>query len=258
MYMDQIIFIYYFLMVYFGSQFRCAAGIFFENQKELEETNLLMIDWCLLPRSESNPIPYVATAVWNTKLWSRYPDFVNKLDDLYIQKYERITALICNSNTKAAAAGPTPAAIFSPPGQPVPSSDIIASAFPPPPPIPVPFNSLPPTLSSAPAVFSAPPPAPPPRIMWTRKELLKDRVGKVTSIIDDNYGLAVVRFACSSSSNPRDRFRAIVLFDTCDLWLGEHTATELNLNLGQCMQEGDYIKVKALLVPESENQKNIR
>ena len=52
--------------------------------------------------SESNPIPYVATAVWNTKLWNRYPDFVSKLDDLYIQKYERITSLICGANNNAA------------------------------------------------------------------------------------------------------------------------------------------------------------
>ena len=203
--------------------------------------------------SESNPIPYVATAVWNTKLWNRYPDFVSKLDDLYIQKYERITSLICGANNNAA-----PAALpFAPPplGVPIPV-EAIASAYPPPPPIPVPYNAVVPHHAAPKTVLSAPPPVPPPRVLWTRKDLLKDQVGKGTSIIDDNYGLAVVRFACASS--PRDRFRAIVLFDTCDLWLGEHTATELNLNLGQCMKEGDYIKVKALLVPESENLKNIR
>ena len=81
-------------------------------------------------------------------------------------------------------------------------------------------------------------------------------VGRVTSLIDENYGLAVVRFAAPKP--PYDRYRAIVLFDTCDLWLGEHTATELNMSLNQCIREGDYIKVKALLVPESENLKNIR
>jgi len=195
-------------------------------------------------------VPYVATAVWNTKLWSRSPEFVSKLDDLYIQKYERITALICNSNSTTALAPP--------PGNPLIASDAIASAYPPPPPVPVPYLRAqpPPASAPAPSSYAAPPPAPPPRVLWTRKDLLKDQVGKVTSIIDDNYGLAVVRFACPSS--PRDRFRAIVLFDTCDLWLGEHTATELSLNLGQVMKEGDYIKVKALLVPESENQKNIR
>jgi len=203
-------------------------------------------------------VPYVATAVWNTKLWSRSPDFLSKLDDLYVQKHERITALICSSSSNTATA-----ALVPPPGNPLVASDPIAAAFPPPPPVPVPFlrTQLPTTAAAAAAAapssaFVAAPPAPPPRVLWTRKELLKDQVGKVTSIIDDNYGLAVVRFACPSS--PRDRFRAIVLFDTCDLWLGEHTATELSLNLGQCMKEGDYIKIKALLVPESENQKNIR
>jgi hypothetical protein len=210
-----------------------------------------MTDTCF--HSETNPIPYVATAVWNTKLWNRYPDFVSKLDDLYIQKYERITALITSSSSVSVP----PAAPFAPPPlKPAVPVDAIASAFPPPPPIPVPFI---PTLSAPPPpqpVLTAPPPMAPPRVLWTRQELLKDQVGKVTSIIDDNYGLAVVRFA--SERNPRDRYRAIVLFDTCDLWLGEHTATELNLTLGQCMQEGDYIKVKALLVPESENLKNIR
>ena len=85
---------------------------------------------------------------------------------------------------------------------------------------------------------------------------MREVVGRVTSIIDDNYGLAVVKFA--SSKPPHDRYRAIVLFDTCDLWLGEHTATELNTSLTECMREGDYIKVKALLVPVSENTKNIR
>jgi len=75
----------------------------------------------------------------------------------------------------------------------------------------------------------------------------------VTSIIDDNYGLAVVKFA-----GGHDRYRAIVLFDTCDLWIGEHTATELKTSLGECMKEGDHVKVRALLVPESENSKMIR
>ena len=54
------------------------------------------------------------------------------------------------------------------------------------------------------------------------------------------------------------RYRAIVLFDTCDLWIGEHTATELKTSLGECMKEGDHVKVRALLVPESENSKMIR
>ena len=182
-----------------------------------------------------NPIPYVATAVWNPALWSRAPDLNHKLDDLYIQKYERMTAMITNR---------APPALPSVVGLPQPMLYGQSAA---PPPQAVPVHHRPEPVAQRP---------PPPKLCWSRKELLREVVGRVTSIIDENYGLAVVKFA--SPMPPHDRHRAIVLFDTCDLWLGEHTATELGTNLSGCMREGDYIKVKALLVPESENAKNIR
>jgi len=178
----------------------------------------------------NNPIPYVATAVWNPAFWSRAPDLNHKLDDLYLQKYERMTAGITSR------AAPT----LANPNLPLP---VLYGQGPPP------GRALPPSVAVA-------RPQAPPKLYWSRKELLREVVGRVTSIIDENYGLAVVKFA--SPVPPYDRHRAIVLFDTCDLWLGEHTATELGTNLSGCMREGDYIKVKALLVPESENDKNIR
>jgi len=52
--------------------------------------------------------------------------------------------------------------------------------------------------------------------------------------------------------------RAIVLFDTCDVWMGKVTVQQMDLNLYQVMSKGDYVKVKAILVPQSENRKNIR
>ena len=174
----------------------------------------------------NNPIPYVAVAVWNPIFWSRMPDHSHKIDDIYIQKYERLTSMI----TKTSAAS------------------LINTALPPPN-----LAQPPPMLAQPPIVPQKPPP---PRLLWSKRDLLREVVGQVTSLIDENYGLAVVKFA--SPTPPFDRYRAIVLFDTCDLWLGEHTATELNMSLNQCLREGDYIKIKALLVPESENLKNIR
>ena len=199
--------------------------------------------------NQSNPIPYVATAVWNPALWNRAPDHSPKLDDIYLQKYERSTGHIVGGHLGAAApVGPITVPMVPPPTfqQQMPNTNV-----------PPPSSGPPPTA----AMMSRPPPAvvntnQPPKLLWARKELLREAVGRVTSIIDDNYGLAVVKYA--SPQPPYDRLRAIVLFDTCDLWLGEHTATELNMSHTECMREGDCIKVKALLVPESENGKNIR
>ncbi len=195
--------------------------------------------------NQNNPIPYVAPAVWNPSLWNRAPDHAPKLDDIYLQKYERSTTQIVGGNLAPVPTLSVPPPMFNPA---IPGNTNI----------PPPGIGPPPTAT----IMSRPPPqivnaAPQqPKMLWSRKELLREAVGRVTSVIDDNYGLAVVKFA--SSTPPHDRYRAIVLFDTCDLWLGEHTATELNTSLTECMREGDFIKVRALLVPESENSKNIR
>ena len=179
--------------------------------------------------NSNSPIPYIATALWNPLYWTRSPDKQVKLDDIFLQKYERLTTLITSK-----------------PGTIIPVTNL------PPPSMYGGLTNVP-IIPNNQIQHRQPPP---PRLLWANKPLLKEVVGRITSIIDENYGLAVVRFAGHPPTF--DRNRAIVLFDTCDLWVGEHTATELNMNLNQCLREGDYIKVKALLVPESENLKNIR
>ena len=47
----------------------------------------------------------------------------------------------------------------------------------------------------------------------------------MTNIIDGNYGIAVVRMRSRVHAHVRER--AIVLFDTCDVWLGLQTAQQM-------------------------------
>jgi len=177
----------------------------------------------LLLANKQSPIPYVCTAIWNTVTWKRDPDTISKMDPLFIQKYERIAAIISSEASSTSM------------------PDTITSL-----PSPIPAHSMP----------SYPPQAAAPSLCWATEELLKARVGKVTNIIDGNYGIAVVRFKPQGKAN--ERHRAIVLFDTCDVWLGLQTAQQLDLTLNQVMVEGDYVKMKAIMVPESGNRKNIR
>jgi len=179
----------------------------------------------LLLANKLSPIPYVCTAVWNTANWKRDPDTISMMDPLFIQKYERIAAIISSEASSSSAPDPTTS---------IPHSIL---------PSPIPAHST----SLHPA---------PPSLSWATEELLRARVGKVTNIIDGNYGIAVVRYSPSNRSN--ERHRAIVLFDTCDVWLGLQTAQQLDLTLNQVMVEGDYVKMKAIMVPESGNRKNIR
>ena len=89
---------------------------------------------------------------------------------------------------------------------------------------------------------------------WSDKELIRNKIGRVTNIIDANYGIAVIRMR--APGNVRER--AIVLFDTCDVWVGLQTAQQMDMALNTVMKEGDHVKIRAILVPESENRKNIR
>ena len=182
----------------------------------------------LLLANKQSPIPYVCTAVWNTHHWKRDPDSVSAMDPLFIQKYERIAAIISSEAT------------------PGPSQDM--NKF-------IPHSVLPSPIPAH-TVSSHHVPAVQPTLCWATEELLKARVGKVTNIIDGNYGIAVVKYTPSNKVN--ERHRAIVLFDTCDVWLGLQTAQQLDLTLNQVMMEGDYVKMKAIMVPESGNRKNIR
>eukprot|EP00092_Neocalanus_flemingeri_P001498 GFUD01001599.1.p1 GENE.GFUD01001599.1~~GFUD01001599.1.p1 ORF type:complete len:972 (-),score=277.02 GFUD01001599.1:75-2990(-) len=180
----------------------------------------------LLLANKLSPIPYVCTAIWNTVTWKRDPDTVSKMDPLFIQKYERIAAIISSEASSSS----------------VPDASTSLSILP----SPIPAHSMP----------SYPPQSVSPTLCWATEELLRARVGKVTNIIDGNYGIAVVRYTPHHHTN--ERHRAIVLFDTCDVWLGLQTAQQLDLTLNQVMVEGDYVKMKAIMVPESGNRKNIR
>ena len=115
-------------------------------------------------------------------------------------------------------------------------------------------------LSSLSACLPVPCPAlprQPAHTAWSQQELLRGRVGKVTSIIDASYGLAVVNSRVRTASGLESR-RAIVLFDTCDVWVGGRTAQQQDLGLQQVLQEGHFVRLRAILVPQSENRKNIR
>merc|ERR1719447_2388861 len=181
----------------------------------------------LLLADRDSPIPYVATALWNPILWARELDTSASVDPLFLQKYQRLVAQIT--------------AVTAPPTQ-----SIISSSQP----------TLLPTTSGLPVPIPATVKAPATPV-WATQELLKSTVGKVTSIIDGNYGIAVCNMRKRRPAGA-EAHRAILLFDTCDVWVGLQTAQQLDLSLNQCLAEGDYIKVKAIMVPESENRKNIR
>ena len=181
----------------------------------------------LLLADRDSPIPYVVTAVWNPTLWARELDTSASVDPLFLQKYRRLVAQITTVTPPALT---QPASQFSQP------SLLSTSGLPAPIPATVKIAATP---------------------VWATQELLKSRIGKVTSIIDGNYGIAVCNMRKRKPAGP-EAHRAILLFDTCDVWVGLQTAQQLDLSLSQCLAEGDYIKVKAIMVPESENRKNIR
>ena len=186
----------------------------------------------LLLADKDCPVSYVCTAIWNSVHWTRdpepdhlhkYPPGSNvKVDPIFMEKYKRIVADIIDSHQSTSLT--------------IDSSSSLSVL-----PAPIPASSL-----SQPASV----------LSWSTEELLVNRVGKVTSIVDcGNYGIAAVKMK-NSGSNRKER--AIVLFDTCDVWLGNMTVQQMDLNLNQVMARGDYVKLKAILVPQSENRKNIR
>ena len=186
----------------------------------------------LLLADRNCPVSYVCTAVWNTSHWTRdpepdhlhkYPPGSNiKVDPLFMEKYKRIVSDIIGNHV--------------PDYRQIDSSSSTKSVLPP----PIPASS------HSPAVLG-----------WATDELLVNRVGQVTSIVDcGNYGIAAIKMNSCDGSHRKER--AIVLFDTCDVWMGKVTVQQMDMNLNQVMIKGDYVKVKAILVPQSENRKNIR
>lgn len=180
----------------------------------------------LLLADRSCPVRYVCTAVWNKNYWTRDPE----PDHHY--KYSqgsniRVDPLFMEKYKRI---------VTDIVGNHIPSSSSFTSILPPP--IPASSHS-------------------PPVLAWATDELLVNRVGQVTSIVDcGNYGIAAIKMNSSDGNHIKER--AIVLFDTCDVWIGKETVQQRDMNLNQVMSKGDYVKVKAILVPQSENRKNIR
>ena len=159
---------------------------------------------------KTSPVAYVCTALWNSNIWNRDPDSPGPnppMDPLFMEKYENIVSKIVSASG---------ASLLSVLPSPIPAS------------------------TATPAQVS---------LQWASDELIRNRVGKVTNIIDGNYGIAVVRMrprgqVCLSLigqyavyshliGQGHVRTRAIVLFDTCDVWVGAQTAQQLDRSLSQ-------------------------
>ena len=165
------------------------------------------------------PVSYVCTAVWSPQHWTREPEQPGSNISVDPLFMEKYRRIV---------------------------ADIVESHK------PSSLSLLPPPIPASSR------PLPPPLLSWATEELLVNRVGRVTSLVDcGNYGIAAIKMKSSGASS-RDRARAIVLFDTCDVWLGKMTVQQRDMNLNQVMSKGDYVKLKAILVPQSENRKNIR
>ena len=178
----------------------------------------------LLLANRNSPVSYVCTALWNSNIWTRDPE---------PDHFHKVTP---------GTSPPQMDPLFMEKYENIVSK--ILSQQP----------SVPPAASLRSVLPSPIPATPAPVLKWADDELLRNKVGKVTNIIDGNYGIAVVRMKTPGHG----RARAIVLFDTCDVWVGQQTAQQLDMTLGQVMVEGDHVKLRAILVPESENRKNIR
>ena len=178
-----------------------------------------------------NDVSYVATTVWSSQHWHRDPEApshnISRMDSLFMEKYERIVKSIV-SGSSSVSTGPVVI-------QQQPTTGTVL-------PSPIPASL---TCQQNNVVNT-----------WSDQELIRNKIGRVTNIIDANYGIAVVRMRAPGSSNVRAR--AIVLFDTCDVWVGVQTAQQMDMALHTVMKEGDHVKMRAILVPESENRKNIR
>merc|ERR1719341_833664 len=129
----------------------------------------------------------VCTALWNSNIWNRDPDSAGSNPPMDPLFMEKYENIV----TKIVSA--SGASLLSVLPSPIPAS------------------------TATPAQVS---------LQWASDELIKNRVGKVTNIIDGNYGIAVVRMRPRGPGHLRTR--AIVLFDTCDVWVGAQTAQQLD------------------------------
>jgi len=203
-------------------------------------------------------IPYACTSLWKVSKWTKEPECaLRQMDSRFVQKYGRVTSQIVEEWTSAESPKESHPAL--------PSKTLVAPQYPGMSSVQM-SSSVQPKMSvtlptPVPIVLPDPIVRPPPRQVWATEEKIINRIGRVTSIIDGNYGLAVVKYRPSEEVN--EIHTAIVLFDTCDLWLSAdlgqpQVASNLGVSISDVMTERDHVKLNAIMVPESDNQKNIR
>ena len=144
--------------------------------------------------NRSSPVAYVCTALWNSNIWNRDPDSPGPNPPMDPLFMEKYENIVGKIVSSSGAS------LLSVLPSPIPAS------------------------TATPAPVS---------LQWASDELIKNRVGKVTNIIDGNYGIAVVRMRPRGPGQAHVRTRAIVLFDTCDVWVGAQTAQQLDRTLSQ-------------------------
>ena len=141
---------------------------------------------------KTSPVAFVCTALWNSNIWNRDPDSAGSNPPMDPLFMEKYENIVTKIVSSSGAS------LLSVLPSPIPAS------------------------TATPAQVS---------LQWASDELIKNRVGKVTNIIDGNYGIAVVRMRPRGQGHLRTR--AIVLFDTCDVWVGAQTAQQLDRSLSQ-------------------------
>lgn len=98
-----------------------------------------------------------------------------------------------------------------------------------------------------------PKPAEPPR-PWKWTTSLVGEVGTVQKVLNDNYGVAV-----GYQRHGHEERRYHVLFDTCDVWIGDEVAMKLGKKLKKdnLMAVGDQVRFHAIYVDNAENGWNL-
>lgn len=87
--------------------------------------------------------------------------------------------------------------------------------------------------------------------VWKWEPSLKDKVGTVQKVINNNYALAV-----SYQSQGWEEKRFFVLFDTCDVWINGEVVQKSGKGMKDVISENDSVKFHAVYV-ESSNEWNL-
>jgi len=98
-------------------------------------------------------------------------------------------------------------------------------------------------------------PVPPPTISANAPPLyLKECLGIVTNLINDNYGVAAVTLPGPAELGVSGPY--LVLFDTCEFWAGANVVSDADIPLSEVTQVGDMVKINAVKVDKA-NARNL-